>query len=63
MSAELDRIADFFANEQRKVDFELDQALARVEMLRRMKENLSRRHLKAQADYLMKAKKDIYEQS
>lgn len=63
MSHELDRLADFFANEQRKIEFELDQALARVEMLRRMKENLSRNHLKAQADYLAKAKKDIYEQS
>lgn len=61
MIHELDRIADVFAAEQRKVDFELDHALARVEMLRRMKENLSRQHMKAQADYLAKAKADIYE--
>lgn len=61
MSHELDRIADVFAAEQRKVDFELDHALARVEMLRRMKENLSRQHMKAQADYLARAKAEIYE--
>lgn len=61
MSHELDRIADIFAAEQRKVDYELDLALARVEMLRRMKENLSRQHLKAQADYLQRAKAEIYE--
>jgi len=60
MSHELDRIADIFAAEQRKVDYELDLALARVEMLRRMKENLSRRHLQAQADYLTKARAEIY---
>ncbi len=60
MSHELDRIADIFAAEQRKVDYELDLALARVEMLRRMKENLSRQHLQAQADYLKRAKVEIY---
>jgi hypothetical protein len=57
---ELDRIADIFAAEQRKVDYELDLALARVEMLRKMKENLSRQHMKAQADYLMRARGEVY---
>jgi len=57
---ELDRIADIFAAEQRKVDYELDLALARVEMLRKMKENLGRQHMKAQADYLMRARGEVY---
>jgi hypothetical protein len=60
MSHELDRIADVFDAERRKLEYELEHALSRVDMLRRMLENLSRRHLQAQADYLTKAKAEIY---
>jgi hypothetical protein len=60
MMHELDRIADYFACEQRKLDYELELALARVEMLRKMKENLSRNHLQAQADYLKRSKAEIF---
>ena len=60
MTHELDRIADAFAIEQRKIEFELDHALARVDMLRRMKENLSRAHMKAQADWLIRTKQEHF---
>lgn len=60
MSHELDRICQVFEIERRKVEAELDQAIARVEMLRRMMENLSKRHLQAQADYLKRSKGDIF---
>ena len=59
MSHELDRIADVFDAERRKLEYELELALSRVDMLRRMLENLSRRHLQAQADYLTKARAEM----
>ena len=60
MTHELDRIAEVYALEQRKIDFELDHALARVEMLRKTKENLSRLHMQAQARYMERAKAEIF---
>lgn len=52
---ELDRLTDFFKNEQKKLDFELKHALARVELLQKQKAALEARLNQAQADYFKQA--------
>jgi hypothetical protein len=60
MMHELDQIAQRFEAELKKVDYDLELALNRVDMLRKMRENLSRMHIKAQVEYLHRAKAEIY---
>ena len=60
MMHELDEITARFESELKKVDYDLELALNRVDMLRKMSENLRRMHLKAQVEYLQRARAEIY---
>lgn len=55
---ELDRLTDFFKLEQKKLDFELEHALARVELLQKQKAAIVARFNQAQADYLKRGKNE-----